>query len=329
MRRLALAALLFLGLAPAAGADCTGADLMAALPPDRQAAIIAAADSVPFARGNLWLATRGAQSLTIAGTYHLDDPRHAGTLAVLAPRLDGAQALLVEAGPEEEARLMKALGNDPSRMFITTGPSLLERLPPETWDRLVTALEARGVPGILGAKFQPWYASIVLAIPACALAETNQPKGLDGALVAAAQDRGLPVVALEPWDTIFALFDSFTPEQEIDMLESALAMEGQSADFSSTLADAYFRGESRLIWELTREYSARQPGQSRASVDAELALMEEVMMARRNRAWIPVIEAAAARGPAVVAFGALHLSGEAGVLNLLAQNGWQVQPLAP
>jgi uncharacterized protein YbaP (TraB family) len=301
----------------------------AAMPAEARAGLEAAANAVPFARGNLWHATKDGQSLTIVGTYHFEDPRHLAALTALAPRLDAARTLLVEAGPEEEARLVRALGEDPSHMFITAGPTLLERLPPDTWERLAAAFEARGVPGFFGAKFQPWYASIVLAIPLCALDEAAQPEGLDGLLIDAALGRGLAVEALEPWDTIFAIFGSFTPEQEIDMLESALAMEAQSADLSVTLADAYFRGESRLIWELTRLYAYDQPGTTRAEVDAGLALIEDVMMTRRNRAWIPVIEAAAARGPAVVAFGALHLSGETGVLNLLAAAGWTITPLRP
>jgi uncharacterized protein YbaP (TraB family) len=53
------------------------------------------------------------------------------------------------------------------------------------------------------------------------------------------------------------------------------------------------------------------------------------MINRRNRAWVPVISAAATKGPLVVAFGALHLSGSEGVLNLLVQDGWAVAPLTP
>ena len=59
-----------------------------------------------------------------------------------------------------------------------------------------------------------------------------------------------------------------------------------------------------------------------------MAKLEEALMISRNRAWIPVIEEAAAQGPVVAAFGALHLSGEDGVLNLLAKDGWTVTPLA-
>jgi uncharacterized protein len=48
------------------------------------------------------------------------------------------------------------------------------------------------------------------------------------------------------------------------------------------------------------------------------------MMTDRNRAWIPVIEAAAKQGPILVAFGALHLSGKTGVLRLLEQDGYSI-----
>ncbi len=327
MRHLTIAALLFLGLAPAVQADCAGVDLLADMPAAKRERIEAAADSVPFARGNLWQATRDGHSVTLVGTYHFDDPRHQETLDRLAPRLDAATALLVEAGPEEERQLKKAIGDDPSLMFITEGPTLLQRLPPDTWARLAGALEARGVPAVMGAKFQPWYASVVLAIPPCSITDAADPRGLDGLLIDAAKARDLPVAALEPWNTIFTIFGSFTPEEEQGMIDSALSVEAQSADFAVTMANSYFAGQSRMIWELTRFFTYDQPGQTPEKVDAELAVMEEALMARRNRAWIPVIEAAAARGPVVAAFGALHLSGEDGVLNLLAREGWQVEVL--
>ena len=63
--------------------------------------------------------------------------------------------------------------------------------------------------------------------------------------------------------------------------------------------------------------------------DAEMAMMEQVLMVERNRMWIPVIEAEAdqAQGPVFIAFGALHLAGHEGVLALLQERGWDVQPL--
>ena len=66
-----------------------------------------------------------------------------------------------------------------------------------------------------------------------------------------------------------------------------------------------------------------------AKADGELALVDRAMISSRNAAWIPVLEAEAAHGPILAAFGALHLPGDTGVLNLLAQRGWTVTALTP
>lgn len=312
-----------------AAASCQGVNLFNALPQDQQDQIRMASTKAPYSSGNLWRASRGTEVITIIGTYHLNDPRHAPMIALAKPLIETAGALLVEAGPDEQAALKEAMLKTPSRMFISEGPSLIQLLPPELWQRLSDAMKARGVPGIMAAKFRPWYAMMVLSLPPCAMAQMVEPKGLDGELIDLADAAGVKIQALEPWTTVFGLLEGLTPSQEIDMLETSLAMESQSEDFSSTLADLYFAGESRLLWELMRHLSAQLPGVSADEVDAEMALMEDVMMTKRNQAWVPVIEAATQShsAPLVLAFGALHLAGETGVLNLLAQNGWQVERL--
>ena len=64
-----------------------------------------------------------------------------------------------------------------------------------------------------------------------------------------------------------------------------------------------------------------------------MALAQERLMDRRNRAWIaPLTQAAEAAAPkgteVVAAFGALHLPGEEGVLRLLERDGWTVRRVA-
>jgi uncharacterized protein YbaP (TraB family) len=95
----------------------------------------------------------------------------------------------------------------------------------------------------------------------------------------------------------------------------------------ATLTAAYFAEESRLIWEFLRDISYGLPGMTRAAVDSEFAAMEEALMSSRNRAWIPVIEQAAAQGPVFAAFGSLHLSGREGVLALMERGGWTLERL--
>lgn len=297
------------------------------MPPEAQAALRAEADKSPYAVGNYWQATRGDTVIHLIGTYHFDDPRHAATLATLAPVLASAQALLVEAGPKEEESLKARIADDPALIVNTDGPTLPEIMAKADWDRLTQATTARGVPGFMAAKFRPWYVSMLLSMPACNLVGAVTPNGLDAQLITAANAEGVPVLALEPYDTVFDIFAAMTQAEQLDMITSALALEDKSADMAITLADSYFAEESRLIWEFSRLQAAAMPGYTPERVQQEFSTMEQSMMIARNRAWIPVIESAAAQGPVLVAFGALHLSGEDGVLKLLAKDGFSITRL--
>lgn len=320
----------FLCTAPilsAAGAECVGPNLFYDLPAEEQAALRSAAESHPFATGNFWIAEKGERRMVIVGTYHMDDPRHAQSMAALGPEFERMSKLLVEAGPEEEKALVARLAREPELMFITEGPSLIDQLPAPTWEKLSTAMNRRGVPSFMAAKFQPWYASLMLAIAPCQMVAGEQPKGLDGQLIETAEARGLPVEALEPYDMLFGLFDEFQDEDMVRMIDTTLAMDDWGEAMAVTLADLYFTGDARLMWELSRVYSYDLPGYSRAEIDAEFDRLEKVLMVNRNRAWIPVIEQAAEGGDLMVAFGALHLAGEEGVLNLLADAGWMLREM--
>lgn len=322
-----LALALTFQLAAPARAQCQGENVLAGLPPEDLAAITAAANAVPYARGNFWRATRGDEVITIAGTYHLSEPRHQATIAALAPLIKSATSVLVEAGPEEEKALLDLMARDPSLMVITEGPTLYEQLPPDLWEDLSRAMSDRGVPAFMAAKFRPWYVMAMLSIPPCAMAAMADRDGLDQLVIDTALAADIPVRGLEPFDTIFTIFGQFEEEGLEDMLRSTLAMEDRSEDYHRTLVDSYFSGENRLTWELMRHATLDLPGYTPERVETEFAEMEEILMNARNRAWIPVLTGAAADGPVFAAFGALHLSGEAGVLNLLEQEGFTIAPL--
>lgn len=319
-------------IASPARAACEGEDLLAAMTPGARSELAAAIEAIPYPRGNFWRATRETatrrEEVTLVGTYHLDDPRHQSVINALGPVIASATTVLVEAGPEEQRALKQHLARDPSIMLITEGPSLLEQMPAEDWKALTEALAKRGVPSVIAAKMQPWYVNLMLAIPTCAIESIPHAMGLDGLVMARAADLGVPVASLERYDTVLALFDRLPVADQIGMIRTTLAMDDRAQDYSTTLANAYFAGESRMLWELTRREAYALPGKTEAMVDAEFARMEEILMEARNQDWIPVIETAAAKGPVVAAFGALHLPGEKGVLALLERQGFTISPLA-
>ena len=314
-------------LTASAGAQCVGDNLINALPAADRATLDQATAKVPYPNGNFWRATRGDQSITIAGTYHFDDPRHAATIKALTPIIKAATTVLVEAGPDEEAALEAHLTRDPGAMMIMTGPTLPEQLPEADWQALASAMRARGIPPFMAAKFRPWYVAAMLGIPPCAMATVATSKGLDGLVIDAANEAFVPIKALEPYDTIFGIFGSMSNADQLSMIKNTLVLEEIITDFSVTLADTYFSQDTRLIWEFMRQQALATPGYSPETINAEFSRMEEALMSRRNRSWIPVIEAAANQGPVFAAFGALHLSGQDGVLALLEREGFALERL--
>ena len=321
-----------LGLAGQAQAGaCQGTDLIAAMPAPARAALQAEAAATPFSQGLVWQARKGAARMLIVGTYHLDDPRHEALAARLAPVLAKADALLVEAGPQEQARLTAALTADPTLTIDPAGPPLSARLEADEWAQMRKAMAARGIPEAVAARMRPWYASVLLGMAPCVLAQMGDGlAGLDQRLIAQAEGAGIPVHALEPWDTLFTLFSDLTSEGEADLIRASLAGADQADAMAVTMADAYFEGRGWEIWLLQRHLAEVAGLQSPAEVAAQTALTQEVLLDRRNRAWLAPMqeaaEAAATRGKSVmIAMGLLHLPGEAGVLALLEGEGWKVE----
>ena len=111
------------------------------------------------------------------------------------------------------------------------------------------------------------------------------------------------------------------------MLRMSLLMDDDAEDMLATLSRAYFDEDARLVWVLGRMMAEQAPGLDQDQVDRVYATMEDTLMIRRNESWIPVIEEATKRGRLFVAFGALHLSGDKGVLALLHDKGFRIEPM--
>lgn len=342
IRTATLASGLHIGLALATGGAlasapvCEGDNLFQTMPAERLAAIEAATQGVPFRRGLVFEAVRDDQRLVLVGTYHFDDPRHAATMDLVAPHFEGAAKLFVESGPQEQAELTEALTRDPTLMVDPDGPTLPERLSPEEWAALSAALSERGIPPVVASRMRPWYVAMLMGLSPCMMRQMaesgGEVHGLDHRLMDRATELDLPIHALEPWDTVFGLFADLTPEQEMDMIRANLPAAAHADDYAVTLTDAYFEGDVWKIWEFARFDAYANSGLPEAEIDAQLALAQDRLMDGRNRAWIdPLIDgasrAAETGGHVIAGFGALHLPGEAGVLNLLRSEGFSITRL--
>lgn len=309
-------------------AACSGNDLRATLGPDEQERLQSVLDDTPYAEGNHWRATRGDEVLHLIGTMHLADSRLAAPLERLRPTIEAADILFLEMTREDEAELQEQLATDPSLLLMqdATLPDLLDE---DQWAQMSDALSARGLPPFLAARFQPWYVSVLLAVPPCAMSEDLSSGGMDALIEDIAATRDIPRAALEDVETIFTTFADQPRDVQINMMLSALVDPAINADLFATLLASYFDEAPAEGWAMSALLAERY---SPIHVDAAADIfdtMEKELLIDRNRAWLPVLlDATAAHETVVAAFGAAHLPGEHGVLALLEEEGFDLERLA-
>lgn len=325
IRMITVAAMLF--TAGQAIAQCTGPNYFEQLDSDQRAALDQAAAALPYAEGLVWDATRDDQLITLVGTLHVYDPRLEQMFDMIRADVANADLVLLEATPDDQRALEAMLVDQPDMFLITDGPTLPDLLDDDTWALLSAAATERGVPGFMAAQMQPWYLTLILAIPPCAMQDLIAGReGLDGMIGTLAQENAVPVRALESITTLFDIFQSGSTDEQIDMLRLSLASPDMQQQMFVAMLDSYFSGQVGRLWEMSRLAATDTPGLDPELGSAVFAQMEESLLDQRNRDWMPVIAAAMAEHDSIVAaFGAAHLIGEQGVLQLLENDGWVLQ----
>jgi uncharacterized protein YbaP (TraB family) len=311
--------------APALANTCGTVDLFQTMSPAQMAQIEAAEATTPYPTGLLWKAERDGQTVTVVGTMHIPDPRLDDIVAQVEPALTEADLLVIEATSEDEQRMAALAVEEPEFFFLTEGPSLIDLLGDEDWALAAERFEAVGVPPFLGAKFQPWYAGMVIGIPPCAtLAMAEGQLGLDRRLERLAEAEGLSVVAIEDGMTVLRSLKGDDLEKSLDDLRFSLRSELTGAEVMSTTIEAYFAGRIAAMWELGRVLSEQEmPGEGAALFDG----FSQGLLVDRNQVWEADLPALIGAQDVVIAVGAAHLPGETGVLRSLERMGFRITPL--
>jgi uncharacterized protein YbaP (TraB family) len=222
-------------------------------------------------------------------------------------------------------RFERTMIEQPDRVFLTSGPTLPDLLAEDEWQGLAEAARHRGIPPFFAAKFQPWYLALVLAIPPCIIEQQIAGTvGLDQRLMDIADALGVPQRPLEPFDTLFTLFGADPIEDQLDVLRLGALPEDVARDAMVTLFAAYFEEKPAEIIEFSRTLAYRHIDMPQSAVDDMLDDMNASLLNRRNHDWIDIITTVP-DGVTVVAFGAGHLVGEDGILNLLGKAGYVLE----
>jgi uncharacterized protein YbaP (TraB family) len=140
--------------------------------------------------------------------------------------------------------------------------------------------------------------------------------------MARAETAGIPVLGMESYSDALERIDALDTPTLNRLLADALHNLDRVEDFRRTSVELYRRGEMGMLQEFEIWNGAEELGEAESR--RLYSVFSEALITGRNRAWMAVMVPELERGGVFAAFGALHLPGTEGVVELLRQRGFTV-----
>lgn len=334
-RRVALSLAAALLTSPAAAeTGCPSVNLLddlAAHDPTRYAEIRAEADRLLNGSGVFWrIEANGAPPSWLFGTMHVADARVIALPAPVAAAFAGAATLAVEVAEALGGATFARLASEhPELIMAPEGGTLSDVLSETTVGALSDALEARGLSFAALERFQPWVAAAAFSVSECEYAlQIGGNPTLDETLIAAALDAGVEVVGLETLLSQLQAVSSLGRPVFLRSLQSyaRLHSEGRLDALAGTLVELYLNEDVAAMLPTTIAFAAADDAAQDDRTDFERQLIE-----LRNRQMLEAAGPLLEEGGVFIAVGAMHLPGEAGLIERLRKAGYGVTriPLTP
>jgi hypothetical protein len=259
------------------------------------------------------VAATGIAPSYVFGTMHATDPEVLRLPTPIARAFGDSTRLVLELvfTPEVEARLSES-------MLLSDGRRLSEIVGAELFSKLLRRAALYGIPAEHANRFRPWAAALIFSIP---LEEMDRKASgtimLDRALQQSADSRGVPVYGLETLEEQVAAFSDMTERDQIESLRLAIALNPELAALFAEMKTAYLAGDLDKLHAMSvTMFSGSDPALG--------ALFEKRFINLRNERMANRLSLHVKRGGSFVAVGALHLSGDSGILRLMEKRGYTV-----
>ncbi|MEM7225176.1 MAG: TraB/GumN family protein [Pseudomonadota bacterium] len=265
--------------------------------------------------GRLWRVDKpGAAPSHVFGTMHTSDPQVVDLPTEVRQAFEGSERLVLELVLTSEAGMELA-----QAMVMTDGRTLPDVIGDERFAKVLEGARRYGLPATQMQIFRPWAVMTFFSLPPAELKREIAGKlPLDQMLQTEAKAAGTPVHGLESATEQISVFTELPEADQIALLDVALILNPSIDRLFEEMKQAYLAGDLNRLHEMSQEQSA--------GTDPRLAeLFEDRLIGHRNQIMVERMQEYLTAGGAFVAVGALHLSGDDGILSLLEDQGYTVE----
>ena len=275
------------------------------------------------ARMPFYVATRGTTTIYVLGTLHVGDPvdypaQQPFRKPILAA-LAASPILALELSPDD----LLVSQDDVSKYGVCTRDCLPRLLPEPLWHKLAQRLHDNPAALEEIKKMRPWLASLLVETYDSLAAGLQTEYGTEAQLQNVYLRTRGKIVGLETLAAQMRAFTGLTLAQQREMLAQDLVQTpAENLADVQELHRLWRVGDADALaaWESAKSEKLARDQRISASIDNKIVY-------ERNRRFVSrMVALAGPNKPVFVAIGALHLGGPKGVLALLRERGFVVEP---
>jgi uncharacterized protein YbaP (TraB family) len=266
-------------------------------------------DVIPAENALLWSVTgKGLNTPSyVYGTIHMICKEDFLFSSTLKQKLNDSKGIYLELDMDDPSMMIKM-----ATMAIMKDHTLQDLMSETDYKTLSQFVkDTLGMPMMLFNKMKPitLMSLIYTKVLPCSSTESYEMKMVEIAKASKKEVRGLETIE-EQMGVFDKIPDSVEAQMIMEMIRTMPAQRKQMTE----MVEAYKKEDLQKL--------AAQMSES-----PEWRGFEDILLANRNKNWIPIMETAMKQGTQVFAVGAGHLPGKEGVINLLRAAGYTVTPV--
>ncbi|MCI3920613.1 TraB/GumN family protein [Paenibacillus sp. TRM 82003] len=264
-------------------------------------------------RGFLWEVQHDGDSVHLIGSMHFADESFYPLPAAYEAAFDDAEYLGLEVDVSKAAtpgvqQLIMELGT------YHDGTTLADHVSAELYAQIGGILKQNGLEANALDTFKPWVVETMIATLKSAQAGYEGGIGIDMYFAQKANERQLPIIELETYESQLMMFNSFSKELQATNLQAVVDNFDAIDESVDQMADIWKSGDDEGLLGLTEEM-AKSPEYRKAMLtDRNAAMVEKIVSYLENPE----------EADYLIAIGAAHFPGDDGIVKLLEERGYVV-----
>ncbi len=255
------------------------------------------------------------KSSYVFGTIHMIDKQDFLFTEVMEEAFEASDLITFEIKLDD----MNSMASQMSMMmkaFMEGGTTLRDLVSKEDYQLIEDHFSKIGLPLVLLERMKPMFLS------ALASGDVSPDKMASGEIVSyefelmdKAKVQSKPIGGLETIEFQMGLFDQIPYKAQAQMLVDGIKNSDASQDQFKEMVELYKRQDLEAMQQMV------------SSDEEGFGEYEDILLVKRNEAWIPLMVKSMAKQPTFFAVGAGHLAGDKGVIRLLEAAGYTLTPL--